>query len=49
MIFSKLFQIIMLKDKNLAEKWTNLAENLKKSNFAELVEFAFYNSAYGRH
>ena len=28
----------------MAENWTNLAENLKKSNSAEFVEFAFYNS-----
>ena len=48
MIFSSLLQIFMLKDSNFAEKWTLLAENLKKSNSAEFVEFAFYNSGLGR-
>ena len=37
----------MFKDKNLAENWKNLAENLKKSNSAEFLEFAFYNSGCG--
>ena len=29
-IFSKLCLICMFKDQNLAENWTNLAENVKK-------------------
>ena len=31
----------------LAQNWTTFAENLKKSNSAEFVEFAFYNSGCG--
>ena len=44
MIFSYLFLICTFKDNNLAENWTNFAENLKKLGSAEPVEPAFYNS-----
>ena len=44
MIFSKLSLICMFKDKSLAEKCTNLAENLKKLGSAEPVESDFYSS-----
>ena len=44
-MFSKFFLICMIKDKNLAESLANLAENLKTSNVAEFIEYAFYNSA----
>ena len=46
MIFCKLSLIYMFKEKSLAENWTNLAENLKKSDSGEPVEPDFYNSVY---
>ena len=37
MVFFKLFQICMFKDINLAENWTNLAENLNKIEFCRTL------------
>ena len=48
MVFIKLFLICTLKDKNVAENWTNLAESLKKMGSAEPVEPAFCNTAHVR-
>ena len=43
--FLKLFLICTFKDPNLAEKLTNLAENLfKKLNSTEFMEFVFFQA-----
>ena len=46
MIFSKLSLICMFKDKSLAEKWTNLAENLKKIGFCRTRRTHFLQLCY---
>ena len=41
MVFLKLFKICMFKDINLAEKYTNLAENLKNIEFCRTCRTHF--------
>ena len=50
MTFLEVFLNCMFKDPKLAEKWTNLAENLNKQlNLAEFMEFVFFKSDLDRY
>ena len=47
MILLKIFLIFTFKDPNLAESLTNFADEKKKINSAEFMEFAFKEKTQG--